>query len=68
MFFTTFMDEIIKICKIKPGKSRRGYWKMRPIYCQAIAYADYIFLIAGSKTKLQEAVIEWYEIFKKAKG
>ena len=35
---------------------------MRPIYCQALVYADDILLIAESEHKLQQAVTEWTEI------
>jgi hypothetical protein len=37
---------------------------MRPVYCQALLYADDIVLIADLEEKLQGAVTEWTEILR----
>jgi hypothetical protein len=62
--FISFMDEVLKICKRRTERTTVGYWNMRPVYCQALLYADDIVLIADSEEKLQEAVIEWTEILR----
>ena len=62
LLFIILLDEIIKICKRRTSKMKVGNWNMRPIYCQALVYADDILLIAESEHKLQQAVTEWTEI------
>ena len=62
LLFIILLDEIIKICKRRTLKMKVGNWNMRPIYCQALVYADDILLIAESEHKLQQAVTEWTEI------
>jgi hypothetical protein len=61
------MDEVLKICKRRTERTSVGYWDMRPVYCQALLYADDIVLIADSEGKLQAAVIEWTDVLR-AKG
>jgi hypothetical protein len=63
--FISFMDEVLKICKRRTERTRVGYWNMRPVYCQALLYADDIVLIADLEDKLQGAVIEWTEILRR---
>jgi hypothetical protein len=62
--FILFMDEVLKICKRRNERMTMGYWNMRPVYCQALLYADDIVLIADSEEKLRGAVIEWTEILR----
>jgi hypothetical protein len=62
LLFISFMDEVLKICKRRTERTSVGYRNMRPVYCQALLYADDIVLIADSEEKLQGAVIEWTEI------
>ena len=64
LFFIIFMDEVLKTCKARTDKSMVGMRKLRPAFCQVLAYADDIILIADSARKLQQAVIEWGEILK----
>jgi hypothetical protein len=64
LLFISFMDEVLKTCKRRTERTRVGYWNMRPVYCQALLYADDIVLIADSEQKLQGAVIEWTEILR----
>lgn len=64
LLFVIFMDEIIKTCKSRTEKSVVGFWKMKPVYCQALIYADDILLISDTKIKLQKAIIEWTETLK----
>jgi hypothetical protein len=59
LLFIAFMDEVLKMCKRRTERMRVGYWKMRPVYFQALLYADDIVLIADSEEKLHGAVIEW---------
>jgi hypothetical protein len=46
LLFISFMDEVLKICKRRNERMRVGYWNMRPVYCQALMYADDTVLIA----------------------
>jgi hypothetical protein len=55
------------MCKRRTERMRVGYWKMRPVYCQALLYADDIVLIADLEEKLQGEVIEWTETLKEEK-
>lgn len=64
LLFITVMDEVMKTCKARTAKSVVGMWNLRPIYCQALAYADDLVLIADTEHKLQQAVIEWVETLK----
>lgn len=61
LLFVIFMDEVLKVCKARTEKSFVGMWKLRPVSCQALAYADDVVLIADSVGKLQNAVTEWTE-------
>jgi hypothetical protein len=64
LLFILFMDEVLKICNRRNERMTMGYWNMRPVYCQALLYADDIVLIADSEEKLRGAVIEWTEILR----
>ena len=59
LLFTIVMDEIHKICRLRTGLTKVGNWKLRPIYAQALLFADDILLIADTETKLQNMVREW---------
>jgi hypothetical protein len=47
LLFISFMDEVLKMCKRRTERTRVGCWNMRPVYCQALLYADDIVLIAN---------------------
>jgi hypothetical protein len=64
LLFISFMYEVLKIFKGRTERTRVGYWNMKPVYCQALQYADDIALITDSEEKLKEAVIEWTEILR----
>ena len=38
-----------------------GRWNMKPVYAQALVYADNIVLISDTENKLQTAMTEWTE-------
>ncbi|XP_022203759.2 uncharacterized protein LOC111060407 [Nilaparvata lugens] len=65
LLFTMVMDEIHKICKRRTGRMTVGHWNLRPIFAQALLFADDIVLIADSERKLKAAVIEWNEEIKR---
>jgi hypothetical protein len=54
LLFISFMDEVLQICKRRTERMRVGYWNMRPVYCQALLYADDIVLIADSRRNYGE--------------
>jgi hypothetical protein len=54
LLFISFMDEVLKIYKRGTERTRVGYWKMRPVYYQALLYADDIVLIIDSKRNYRE--------------
>jgi hypothetical protein len=58
------MYEVLKIFKRRTERTRVGYWNMKPVYCQALQYADDVVLITDSEEKLKGAVIEWTEILR----
>ena len=49
LLFIVFMDEILKTCKVRTKRSMVGRWNMRPVYAQALVYADDIVLISDTE-------------------
>ena len=61
LLFINVMDEIHKICKRRTAWTTIGKWNLRTVLIQSLLYADDIVLIADTKTKLQQALVEWEE-------
>ena len=54
LLFIVFMDEILKTCKARTKRSMVGRWNMRPVYAQALVYADDIVLISDTENKYKQ--------------
>lgn len=58
LLFIICTDEVLKTCKARTDKSMVGMWQLRPVFCQMLAYADNMVLIADTERKLQQIIIE----------
>jgi hypothetical protein len=62
LLFTIFMNSILKYCKRNTPKMKVGYRNLRPVYVQALVFADDIVLMEDSERKLQKAVDVWERV------